>query len=656
MKCEIEKDGTISLKHKGSWLLKDLYPGVDGKQIHSLEVRREEKEILWKTAEGEIRCQIKEETEQDAELVFSLSNWSTKIHTLSFFYQGKTEPQGFYQTARGMEGDTGYYGRESLLKNRNTARSGLCSLDFGTCALAIYTLPERESFQNKNRDFREYRYETVFELDAWEREKYLKGWGRQKKDKEFRLSCCARLEYTNGKDAVFAPIKFLITDTIEQSLEQAASEIGKKLGARTDKPPAFFWSSWYYCYYNFDLIKLKQYLAQLQSMKPRTPFQYIQIDAGYFPSAGDWLLASERYAGGMKEAFDEIIKAGYKPGIWIGPYMVGNRSLLFREHPDWILRNLEGEPLKALIMDNEPKMWGRQDEEYYVLDTSHPDAMEYMRQVFRTFRSWGASMFKTDFMLWGFQDSSRVRRHTPGKTSVEYFREFLQMIFETIGEESYWLGCIAPFQPFIGYANGMRVGGDVGACWEGEYGPQSLLRCLAGSNYMNHNYYQTDPDAVMLRDFHIRLTEREIYSLALLAAVSGSCIYTSDPLFALSEERQKLFRFIQPDGKRRKPYLPFLGQERREIVMVHKERTKGLIYILNKSEETIKELYSMEELGFSKNWKVWSLEKKEEEMLWQGILVTEIPPHGCRLYAVSAQKKEIKSLENLWGFFKDFEE
>ena len=52
MKCEIEKDGTISLKHKGSWLLKDLYPGVDGKQIHSLEVRREEKEILWKTAEG----------------------------------------------------------------------------------------------------------------------------------------------------------------------------------------------------------------------------------------------------------------------------------------------------------------------------------------------------------------------------------------------------------------------------------------------------------------------------------------------------------------------------------------------------------------------------------------------------------------------------
>ena len=46
--------------------------------------------------------------------------------------------------------------------------------------------------------------------------------------------------------------------------------------------------------------------------------------------------------------------------------MVGNRSRLFAEHPDWILYDLNGNPVTPWIMDNEPKVWGYQDEEYYV--------------------------------------------------------------------------------------------------------------------------------------------------------------------------------------------------------------------------------------------------------------------------------------------------
>ncbi len=49
-----------------------------------------------------------------------------------------------------------------------------------------------------------------------------------------------------------------------------------------------------------------------------------------------------------------------------------------------------------------------------------------------------------------------------------------------------------------------------------------MMRCLTGNNYTNHRYYQTDPDAVMLRDFQIRLTRAgDRKSLALLAAVIG---------------------------------------------------------------------------------------------------------------------------------------
>ena len=41
---------------------------------------------------------------------------------------------------------------------------------------------------------------------------------------------------------------------------------------------------------------------------------------------------------GLKGAADAIKAAGYEPGIWIGPFMVGEESKLFKEHPDWMLR------------------------------------------------------------------------------------------------------------------------------------------------------------------------------------------------------------------------------------------------------------------------------------------------------------------------------
>lgn len=655
MRCEIGKDGSISVIYRGACLIGNMYPGVDGHNIRALETKgtgrrviseqekaegdSEEPDILWKTADGNIRCRAASGDKNSLELLFSLRDWKEKIHTFSFLYQADVSIKGFYQAAEGMGGDTGYYAAESLLKKRNTASYGLCSLDFGSCALTIYSVSA-------------FRYETVFELDAYEREKYTDGWSGKTPETVIRLSCGARLEETNGEKTDFAALKFLVTATVEEGTEQAAKEIGRNMYARLTEPPAYHWCSWYYCYQNFDMMQLREYLTGLKQMKEHVPVRYFQVDAGYFPSAGDWLLPNERFENGLEEAFREISEAGYRPGIWIGPFMVGNRSRLYREHPDWILYDLEEKPVRPWITDNEPKPWGYQDEEYYVLDTSHPEAMEYMRQVFTTLRSWGAVMFKTDFMLWGLQDSSRVRRYTPGKTSVEYFREFLQMIREAIGEESYWLGCIAPFLPFVGYADGMRIGGDVGSDWDGEFGPQNMLRCLTGNNYTNHNYYQTDPDAVMLRDFHIRLKEREIHSLALLAAVSGSCIYTSDPLHLLPEDRQELFRFIQPDEKRRKPSLPFLSEERPEIVMTHREGERGLLYILNRTEEWLKETYTLEALGFSEEWKAFRFDTGEQEILWKGRMVVELPPHGCRLLLMSTQEHVCIDRTNLWKNLK----
>lgn len=637
MEYIVAKDGRIRIKSKGRMLLEDLYPGMDGSEVHPIRVTVTEQKILWELSEGSICLEIEQREENRICFRYRLDGWEELPHTFHYFYRAKTNADGCYQAAEGMGGNTGYWTKEKIKSADIVMSYGLGALQFlgeEKAALLLYSEEQKH-------------YENICETEAFKRAFYTDGSGLRTEKETMICSYGLRTERMK-RSAVLLPEFYIeYSETIESGLEKAAKKIGREMGARLAAPPAYHWCSWYYCYHNFDRVQLEEYLTGLEKMEEKPPIRYFQIDAGYFPSTGDWLECTERFPLGLQEAFERINQAGYLPGIWVGAFMVGNRSKLYRQHPDWILYDLDDKPVRPWITDNEPKPWGYQDEEYYILDTSHPDAMEYMRNVFTTLHDWGARMFKTDFMLWGLQDSSRVKRHTPGKTSVEYFREYLQMIREAIGEESYWLGCIAPFIPFVGYADGMRIGGDVGSSWNGEFGPQNMMQCLVGNNYINHNYYQIDPDAVMLREFQIRLDEREIHSLALLAAMSGSCIYTSDPLHLIKKDRQKLFLFLKPDI-RRKANIPFLDEERKEMVFVQHGKNSSLIFILNKSESVFKEAYTLQQLGIPTSYSVVRVMTGEQEGLWKQKLLVDIEPHDCRLYLATSDKNPTIHYENLW--------
>lgn len=430
---------------------------------------------------------------------------------------------------------------------------------------------------------------------------------------------------------------------------------------RLSSPTITGWSSWYNLYASINEENILEHLQAAQTVAAREnlPMRVFQIDDGFTPEMGDWLEVKPQFSRGMKPLLDDIRGAGFIPGLWIAPFMVGNRSHLYRDHPDWVVKERQtGEPLAHMRFYGEFR-WHKRSEEYYILDATHPDAFAYLRQVFHTWRyEWGCDYFKTDFMHFGSEyGPDHAVWHTPGRTRIEIWRRVAEMIREALGE-SLWLGCGCPLWASIGLVDGVRIGRDVGVTWSGNYSAQSLLRDQSCRNFANHILWQSDPDCVLLRERFSDLSDEEIKSLAIYAGMSGGIMMTSDHLGELSADRLKLWRLVLAKNRASCDF-PFLGisdifyeqdidsttnqaqyvpraADDLLVQVRHAHPGKlGAIFLLNTASYTVQRSYTLAQLGIEESVYLSSWESKtSSEQIATSIEVT-LPGHHSALYFFS---------------------
>lgn len=433
---------------------------------------------------------------------------------------------------------------------------------------------------------------------------------------------------------------------------------------RLSVPPITGWCSWYnlYAYINEEIILDHLYAAETVSARENLPMRVFQIDDGFTPEMGDWLEVKPQFPRGMKSLLDTIRSSGFIPGLWIAPFMVGNRSRLFQDHPDWVVKDRKnGHPLAHMRFYGEFR-WHKRSEEYYILDSTHPEALDYLRKVFRTWRrEWGCEYFKTDFMHFGSEyGPERAIWHTPGLTRIEIWRRVAEMIREEIGE-ALWLGCGCPLWASVGLVDAVRIGRDVGVVWSGDYSAQSLLRDQSSRNFANHILWQGDPDCVLLRERFSDLSPEEIKSLALYAGMTGGVMMTSDHLGELSSDRLSLWRLLLSE-QRDSCEFPLLGRSelfyerlataqsdqvryaaRAEDPMLvqvrHPTNSKGhgAIFFLNTASHTVQRSYILTDLGINDPVYLYSWENQySREQLEARIAITLLGHHSA-LYFFSRE-------------------
>lgn len=271
------------------------------------------------------------------------------------------------------------------------------------------------------------------------------------------------------------------------------------------------WCSWYSLY---GWVNERVVLKALDGFGDM-PFDVFQLDDGWQLSHGDW-EANSKFPSGMKSLAEKIAATGRTPGLWLAPFMVSPKSRLAEDHPDWLLKDEQGNPVHAGIT------WSGNP---LGLDVTHPEVLEWLDRLIRKARSWGYGYLKLDFLYIGGLVGKRYRE----LPREEAYRNALQVIREAAGD-AYVLACGAPILPSLGLCDGIRVGPDVSPFWlnrplsvwlnnPNDTSTQNAIRTSIHRLWLSP-LVNVDPDVMFFNTRHNKLSRNETQLLQDLGTIS----------------------------------------------------------------------------------------------------------------------------------------
>ncbi|GMV86535.1 MAG: hypothetical protein AMXMBFR80_23900 [Dehalococcoidia bacterium] len=346
------------------------------------------------------------------------------------------------------------------------------------------------------------------------------------------------IKLTEGHDAL---------DLIEEYADEAATEMGARV---PDHVPA----GWCSRCSSDNRVGEANLVANLEAMlRDGHPAEYIQVDDGFQAHTGDWLTANAKFPSGMQALAGRIREAGYKPGLWLAPFVLSEASAALREHPDMVLKTPAGETVFVQTS------LGR----CAILDCTNPESEAWLRNVIRTVvREWGYVCLKLDALAYAASPASRVHYHTPGTTAAMNLRRGLEIIRDEAGGETFLLGGSCHFGPAVGLVDAMGVGAGVKETWAAGPNPsvKHAMRLALQRNWMHGRWWANDPDCLIVRETDTELNEAETRFLATGIALSGGMVVASDGLPKVSPARQEMaLALFPPPGVAARPVEPSDG-------------------------------------------------------------------------------------------------
>lgn len=282
------------------------------------------------------------------------------------------------------------------------------------------------------------------------------------------------------------------------------------------------YTSWYNYFQKIDEKIIIRDLNALDVAKDSVSI--FQIDDGYETFVGDWLDPNPaKFPKGMKYVADSIHEKGYMAGIWLAPFSLQRTSRMYKEHPDWILRDKYGLPILGVVA------WGGA----YTMDMYHPEARAYIKHFFDVIlNEWGYDMVKLDFLY------SQCMYPRNGKSRGTIMCEAMEFLRECCGDK-FILGCGVPLGAAFGYVDACRIGCDVDLKYTGKFynalhvntevpSAQNSITNAIFRRHLSGRAFCNDPDVFFLRYSNLDFTMDQKLILAGVNHIFGDVLFVSD--------------------------------------------------------------------------------------------------------------------------------
>lgn len=286
------------------------------------------------------------------------------------------------------------------------------------------------------------------------------------------------------------------------------------------------WCSWYPIRMGIsEEIALAHAAIAAEHFRP-LGLDVIQLDHGWQRGdiCGDW-FPNERFPHGLKWLSEQLhSRYGMKLGLWIAPTNVAFTSQLFRDHPDWLIKDSDGRPAAT------GRWFWAPNPDMTLLDAARPGAEKWIEETFARLSSEGASYYKIDFIA----GSPALRRA-------------MAAIRRGAGPDAWVRYCQTPPLLSAGLASSAYIGIDTG-----DAGLANWIRLerdnaplLAASYWVNDRLYHRE---VCDMSVGTKASVEEARFKLSLMTLSGCSISFSDDFRLLELPRIRMMQQCLPPG------------------------------------------------------------------------------------------------------------
>ena len=388
--------------------------------------------------------------------------------------------------------------------------------------------------------------------------------------------------------------------SVEENRFDALERYGDAVAALSPQPVRTgadaLWCSWYPIRMGInEEIVLAHAAIAAKHFKP-LGLDVIQLDHGWQRGniCGDW-VPNERFPRGFPWLSEQLqSRYGMKLGLWIAPTQVAFTSQLFRDHPEWMIKDAQGKPASV------GRWFWVPNPQMTVLDASQPGAEKWIEETFARLSSQGASYYKIDFIAGSpalLRAMAAIRRGAGPKAWIRY--------------------CQTPVLYSVGLASSSYIGADTGDAGLGGWIDleRQNAALLAASYWVNDRLYHRE---VCDMSVGMKASVEEARFKLSLMTLAGCSISFSDDFRPLEPPRIRMMQQCLPPGNPLARPLDLFEREMPSLWHMHCKNDAGqwdAVGVFNFEDQPQERTVELSSLGLPAGAEVVVSEFWEEKCL-----------------------------------------